>query len=365
LFKELSTPLIIAEAGVNHNGELNLALELVDIASEAGADFVKFQTFNVDSLTSTNTPLASYQEKSASTVSNQNELLASLELSFEDFRTILKHCEKKGIGFLSTAFDVKGLRFLIDELGIPMIKIASGDLTFGPLIFEASLSQLPMIVSTGMANLDEIQDALELIEFGLSIAKGEISKSEAPSKANRKALWESKKTHNVQDKVVLLHCTSQYPAPVESLNLRAIKTISENFSIPVGYSDHSINIGVSCAAIALGATVIEKHFTTDKSLPGPDHSASLDPAELHYFVNELRDTFASLGKPYKVCQEIEVDTRSVARRAIRVNKFLPEGETIALENLTFFRPDGRTSPMATWDVVGTVTGRLVEEGEEI
>ncbi len=365
MFKDISSPIIIAEAGVNHNGSLSLALELVDIASSAGADFVKFQTFNVASLTSTNTPLATYQETPLRDVESQNELLASLELSFDDFRVISEYCHQKDIGFLSTAFDLDALKFLIDELKIPIIKIASGDLTFGPLILEASKSQLPMIVSTGMADLDEIQDALELIEFGLTQAKGEISASQVPTKWARKALWQSKGDKYVQDKVVLLHCTSQYPAPAESLNLRALEIMAERFSIPVGYSDHSINIGISCAAIALGATVIEKHFTTDKSLPGPDHSSSLDATELHTFVRELRDAFTSLGQAEKMCQQIELDTRNVARRAIRAKTSLAKNALINLEDLTHFRPNGKSSPMSTWDIVGTSVEQAIEVGEEL
>jgi len=356
--------LIIAEAGVNHNGSLERALAMVDVAAEAGADIIKFQTFSADKLARQDAELAEYQKRSEADTRSQWELLKGLELAHDDFLAIRDRCDARGIGFLSTGFDLDELRFLIDELTIPMVKIASGDLTFAPMLFEAGRSGLPVILSTGMADLAEIGRALEFLAVGYAVEAGQLPADTVPVESARKQAAANEATQVIlRSHVTILHCTTQYPAGLSALNLRAMGTIAETYGLPVGYSDHSLGDLASTLAVGLGATVIEKHFTLDKDLDGPDHSASLDPAELVSFVERLRSVESALGSTVKACQPEESANRGVVRRSLVAARPIAAGETIAADDLECQRPaSGRTS-FDFWEVVGQPSPRDFAAGE--
>lgn len=362
----MPTPFVIAEAGVNHNGSLDRALELVDIAVEAGADAVKFQTFSASDLADAHADLAEYQRTSSDDSRTQLDLLRSLELTHEEFAAIRAHCDERGIPFLSTGFDVPELRFLVDELEIPIVKIASGDLTFAPLLVAAGETGLPTILSTGMADLDEIGRALRFLAFGYARFDGVIDAAARPTAEALETAWHARDDHReFAQTVTVLHCTTQYPASPESLNLRAMRTIAEEFGTRVGYSDHSLGSTASVIATTLGAAVIEKHFTADRSLPGPDHSASLDPDGLRAFVRDLRDVEVMLGSPVKECQPVEAGNRDVVRRSIFAARDIAEGATITEADLVCRRPaQGRTA-FDFWEVVGTTATRPHRAGEHV
>jgi N-acetylneuraminate synthase len=357
---------IIAEAGVNHNGSLTSALEMVDVAAEAGADVIKFQTFSADRLARRDASLAAYQRTSEMDERSQWDLLKGLELSHEEFRAVRERCDERGIAFLSTGFDLDELRFLIDELRIPLVKIASGDLTFAPLLVEAARSGLPTVLSTGMADLDEIGRALGFLAFGYALHDGGVDPDATPDADLRERLLADPGMKAVlARRVTVLHCTTQYPAPVESLNLRAMTTIAEAFELPVGYSDHSLGVTASTAAVALGAVVIEKHFTLDTTLEGPNHAASLDPDALRDFISALRDTETALGSPVKECQPVERANREVVRRSLVAARTIAAGATIAADDLECRRPASGRSAFEFWDVVGTTAARDYQAGDYV
>jgi N-acetylneuraminate synthase len=356
--------LIIAEAGVNHNGSLERALEMVDVAAAAGADVIKFQTFSADKLARKDAQLAEYQKTSAGDTRSQWDLLKGLELSHADFLAIRERCGERGIVFLSTGFDLEELHFLVDELSIPMVKIASGDLTFAPMLFDAGLTGLPIILSTGMADLAEIEKALGFIAVGVGVHSGLLPTGTVPTAVARREAWaDGSLRAMLSERVTILHCTTQYPAPLEILNLRAMTTIATAFGIPVGYSDHSLGGLASTVAVSLGATVIEKHFTLDKALDGPDHAASLDVTELNEFVARLRDVERTLGSAVKECQPEEISNRAAVRRSLVATRVITAGETIGAEDLKSRRPAAGRSSFDYWDVVGTVVHRDFAAGE--
>ena len=285
--------LIIAEAGVNHNGSLELALRLVDVAASAGADVVKFQTFKAEQLATVEAAKAEYQVANTHAAGSQLEMLRRLELSPADHDALLKRCSDRGIRFMSTAFDAQSLAFLAG-LGMPAIKIPSGDITCGPLLLQAARLRQPLIVSTGMSTLADIEQALGVIAFGLT------RDGEPTGRADFEAAYAGAEGRAaLQSHVTLLHCVTQYPAPPLSVNLRAMDTMAAAFGLPIGYSDHTAGIEVSIAAVARGARVIEKHFTLDRTLPGPDHAASLEPDELARMVTSIRNVEQALGSPIK------------------------------------------------------------------
>jgi sialic acid synthase SpsE len=356
--------LIIAEAGVNHNGSLERALEMVDVAATAGADVIKFQTFSADKLARRDAQLAQYQRTSDSDARGQWELLKGLELSRDEFFTIREHCRNRDIEFLSTGFGIDELDFLIEDLAIPMVKIASGDLTYAPMLFRAGRSGLPTILSTGMTDLAEIGRALRFIAAGYAVHDGLLPQQARPTAAVLEQSWNDPKIRELlSDRVTILHCTTEYPAPLEILNLRAMQTIAGEYGLPVGYSDHSLGDLASTIAVGLGATVIEKHFTLDKSLEGPDHAASLDAAELIAFVARLRDVEVALGSTIKACQPEELSNRAAVRRSLVVTRSLAAGETITEADLDAQRPASGRSSFEFWDVVGTKTARDYQAGD--
>jgi len=322
---------VIAEAGVNHNGELSLAKQLVDIAVDAGADAVKFQTFRAAQLASSSATKADYQKQTTSPAESQLEMLRRLELSEDGFREIQNHCRSRGIVFLSTAFDEHSVDFLAG-LDVPVLKIPSGEITNTPLLEQVAAKGKPVILSTGMATLAEIDQAMRCLN------------------------------HSGASQIALLQCVSEYPADVSSMNLRAMATLTDCFGVPVGLSDHSLGIEVSIAAVALGASIIEKHFTFDKSLPGPDHSASLEPAELKMLVTAIRNVEAALGDGIKQPTPEELRNAAVVRRSLVAAVDLEAGSSLERSKVAFKRPGTGISVQLLPDLLGRKLRRRVEAG---
>ncbi|MFM9872951.1 MAG: N-acetylneuraminate synthase [Fimbriimonadaceae bacterium] len=315
---------IIAEAGVNHNGSLENALKLIDIAAESGSDAVKFQTFRAEDLVTTSAPKAEYQQRATGNEQSQFEMLKALELSFSDFKALYDHCQSKGIEFMSTPFDENSSDEL-ERIGMTTFKIPSGELTNHPLIRHVALKQKPVILSTGMATLEEVNQAVEVL----------------------------RSTGNPD--IQLLHCVSDYPADPATVNLRAMQTMRERFQIPVGLSDHTLGIHIPIAAVAMGASCIEKHFTLDKSLPGPDHQASLDPQELNQMVRQIREVEAAFGNGVKNPTEAELKTALVARRSIVLARDLPANHALTPEDLILRRPGSGIPPAELPYLIGRTT----------
>lgn len=354
------TTTIIAEAGVNHNGSLVRALELVDRAAAAGADIVKFQTFRADALASANARKADYQQRAGDADENQLEMLRRLELSPEDHRRIMKRCAERGIRFLSSPFDSGSLHFLIDELGLGEIKLGSGELTNGPMLLEVGRQDVKVLLSTGMATLGEVEEALGVLAFAMA------SGSQTPSRANfARALAEPSAWMRLRDRVTLLHCTTEYPAPDAETNLRAMDTMAQAFGLPVGYSDHTEGLAIGLAAVARGARVLEKHFTLSRELPGPDHAASLEPDELAEFVRQTRRIEVALGSGVKQPGARELANRQIARKSVVATRALPARHRLAASDMAIKRPATGASPMCYWDLLGTRLDRDVVDDEPL
>jgi N-acetylneuraminate synthase len=338
--------LVIAEAGVNHNGSLEMALQLVDVAADAGADGGKFQSVRAVKLATAGAAKASYQVANTGDDGSQQAMLRKLEMSFDDHLALRERARQRGIRFMSTAFDVESLDFLA-TLDMPSLKIPSGDITYGPMLLRAARLRMPTIVSTGMSTLADVEAALGVLAFGLTQddeprGRADFDRAFA-SPAGQAALARY---------VTILHCVTEYPAPPESVNLRAMDTLAAAFGLPVGYSDHTLGLTVALAAVARGARVIEKHFTLDRSLPGPDHAASLTPEELKAMVEGIRTIESALGNGVKFPAAAEVANRPIARRSIVAASPIAKGETLRAEQLDFKRPGHGISPMAFWDLVG-------------
>jgi len=343
--------LVIAEAGVNHNGSLEMARRLIDAAADAGADLVKFQSFRAELLVTRRAEKAAYQVTNTGQDGDQLAMLKGLELSLEDTRAVVEHCRDRGIRFMSTAFDMPSLHFLAG-LDMPAVKIPSGDLTYGPMLLAAARLGRPLIVSTGMATLGEVDEALSVIAFGLT-RDGDPADRTALEAARFSAEGQAALEHAV----TLLHCTTQYPAPPKAVNLRAMDAMAEAFGLRVGYSDHTSGTAVSVAAVARGATVIEKHFTLDRTLPGPDHAASLEPAELASMIADVRTVEAALGSARKGPDAIEVPNRRIARRSLVAARPIAAGTKMVADDLTAKRPADGLCPMRRWDLIGRVADR--------
>ncbi len=338
----LSPCYIIAEAGVNHNGSEEMALQLVDAAVKAGADAVKFQTFRADKLVTYQARKAAYQVAQTGE-GEQFAMLKALELSEETHRHLAEYCAKKGIEFLSTPFDEESADFLI-SLGCRQLKIASGELTNTPLLRYLAGKGLPMILSTGMATLDEVVDAVSVIA------------------QEREAQGFSEPLAEV---LSLLHCTSNYPVALEDVNLRAMQTLADTFHLPVGYSDHTAGILVAPVARALGAVVFEKHLTLDRRLPGPDHIASLEPNEFAEMVSAIRDTDVLLGSADKVPTAPELEVRVAVRRSVTMAVNAPAGTVLSREMFTLMRPGDGVSPADLETIVGRVLNRTMQAGDTL
>ena len=348
--------LIIAEAGVNHNGSLDMALQLVDAAAEAGADLVKFQTFRAAELASQIAPKASYQKRSSDAGESQLDMLRRLELGQDAHRTLIDHCMTRGIGFLSTPFDQPSLDFLTRDLGLGLIKFGSGELTNAPLLLAGGRSGAKIILSTGMGTLSEVEEALGVLAYGMTGGT-------APCRANfASVLQDAAAWDLLRQRVTLLHCTTEYPAPVNETNLRVLETLRRAFTLDVGYSDHTPGNAVSFAAVALGATVIEKHFTLDRTLPGPDHAASLEPAELTSLVSGIRAIGLAMGTGIKQPGKAELANRVVARKSLIAARDLPAGHVLTEADMRAKRPGGGISAMEFWDAQGQTLSEAVAEG---
>jgi N-acetylneuraminate synthase len=343
--------LIIAEAGVNHNGSVEQALRLVEVAADAGADIVKFQTFKADKLATAKAAKAEYQVVNTNKAGSQLDMLRALELSLADHRIIAERARGRGIGFMSTAFDVESLAMLA-AFEMPAIKIPSGDVTSVDLLSRSARSGKPLIISTGMATLGEIEQALGVVAFGFITNRTPTSRMDLEdaynSDAGRCAL---------RDKVTLLHCVTEYPASPQTINLRAMTAMAAAFGLPVGYSDHATGIEIALAAVALGAVVIEKHFTLDRGLPGPDHNASLEPHELKQLVTSIRNIESALGSAVKGPGAQEMRNRAVARRSLVAARAIRKGDVLTPDMLAEKRPGTGLPPIEALRLVGCPAGR--------
>lgn len=328
--------LIIAEAGVNHNGDINLAKRLIDTAAAAGADFVKFQTFKADRQVTRSALKADYQSKLTDKAESQHEMLRRLELTEYMHHELIAHCKSRDIGFLSTGFDIQSVD-LLASLGQNYFKIPSGEITNLPYLRHIGSMGKAVIVSTGMATMDEIQAAIDVLN----------------------------KAGTLRTSITVLHCTTEYPAPMGEVNLRAMQSIQTACGVEVGYSDHTQGIEVAIAAVAMGATVIEKHFTLDRTLPGPDHQASLEPAELLAMVSAIRHIEVALGDGIKRPSLSEIKNMAVARKSLVASRLIKAGEKFSSENMTAKRPGTGVSPMRWDEIVGKTALRAYVEDELI
>lgn len=325
---------IIAEAGVNHNGDIDIAKRLVDVAEAAGANAVKFQTFVAENVVSRYAPKAEYQTRKTSSEENQLEMLRKLELSFDEFAELSRYCARKNIEFLSTAFDLDSIDFL-DSLKIKRWKIPSGEITNLPYLIKIAQLGKPIILSSGMSTLDDVRAGISVLqEYG----SGEIT---------------------------VLHCTAEYPAPYGDVNLRAMNTMQTDLNVPIGYSDHTRGIEIAIAAVALGATIIEKHFTLDRSMEGPDHRASLEPDELGTMIRAIRNVESAMGSGKKEPAQSERKNIAVVRKSIVAKTRITKGERFTAHNLTVKRPGSGISPMKWFEVIGRVAPRDFEQDELI
>ncbi|OZA19495.1 MAG: N-acetylneuraminate synthase [Rhodobacterales bacterium 17-64-5] len=346
--------IIIAEAGVNHNGDVDLALKLVDKAAEAGADFVKFQTFKASKLASGTAAKAAYQKSTTDAGESQLDMLRRLELPPAAHRVLIDRCAEKGISFLSTAFDLDSLAFLADDLGLKTLKLGSGELTNGPILLAAARSGMKLMLSTGMGSLSEVEEALGVIAFGLHREGAPTGRADFAETLLDPVVWVA-----LRDRVTLLHCTTEYPAAMADTNLRAIDTMRAAFGLLVGYSDHTEGNAMSIAAVARGATVIEKHFTLDRTMAGPDHAASVEPIELTQLVRDIRAVEAGLGNGIKQPSAAEVRNRPIVRKSVVAATYLPEGHVIGPEDITVKRSEAGVSAMGFWDCIGRRLTRSV------
>lgn len=326
--------IIIAEAGVNHNGSFELAKKMVDAAKEAGVDYVKFQTFNPKKLVSKYAEKAEYQKETTGSDETQLQMLQKLTLTEDNFLSLRDYCREVGIGFISTPFDLDSIAFL-EAFDMDFWKVPSGEVTNLPYLEAIARTKRKVVMSTGMCDMNEIQDAIEVLE------------------------------KNGTTEIILLHCNTQYPTPYEHVNLKAMNSIKDALHKEVGYSDHTQGIEVPIAAVAMGATVIEKHFTLDKNMEGPDHKASLNPSELQQMVVAIRNIEQAIGNGVKEPSSSEMANKGVARKSIVASRSIKQGEVFSEENLTTKRPGTGISPMKWYDVIGKVAPRDFSEDEII
>lgn len=333
---------IIAEAGVNHNGDRDLAMQLVDVAARCGADAVKFQTFSADKLTRKGTEKAEYQKRMTGD-GDQHAMLAKLEMSHELHHALVGRCAELGIEFMSTGFDEEAVDFLV-SVGIRRIKVPSGEITNLPFLTHMASKNLPMIVSTGMADMDEVKMSIATIK----------------QERDRLGL-----TVPLDQMVTILHCTSNYPAAALDVNLRAMLSMGTQTGMPIGYSDHTLGIAISSAAVAMGARVIEKHFTLDKTLPGPDHMASLEPGELQELVRSIREIEAAMGDGVKAPTTSELPVRALVRRSVTTVREIAAGSAISADDISLLRPGNGIEPAHMRAVIGRVANRNLVAGETL
>lgn len=351
---------IIAEAGVNHNGSFEMAKKLVKVAKEAGANAVKFQTFRAENLVTKEAMQAEYQVENLGESTSQFEMLKKLELSFDEFKSLKNYCDYIGIEFLSTPFDYDSVDFLVDKLQMQTVKIPSGELTNSPFIHYIATKQKSMIISTGMATIDEIHEALSFVAFGLARPSDDVIIDRVHS------FYKTDEAKDILQRfVTVLHCTTEYPAPIETINLKAMNQLSEELGLPIGFSDHSQGITIPIAAISMGAIVIEKHFTLDRALPGPDHVASLEPIELTAMINSIRQVESALGTGLKQPTLNEMKNRVAARKSIVAKVDIKQGEMLNMSNITIKRPGNGISPSKYWSLLGKKATKFYQKDEQI
>ena len=330
----MSKVKIIAEAGVNHNGDIIIAKKMIDFAKEAGADYIKFQTFIPENLVSKYAKKAEYQKITTASDESQLQMLRKLMLSKNEFIELSDYCKATSIGFISTPFDLESVGFL-NSFNMDFWKVPSGEITNLPYLVEIAKTGKPIILSTGMSNLDEIDEAISVLK------------------------------DNGAGKITLLHCNTQYPTPMEDVNLNAMLTLKDRYNCDVGYSDHTLGIEVPIAAVALGAMVIEKHFTLDRNMEGPDHKASLEPNEFKSMVSAIRNIEKALGTGNKVASPSEIENKDIARKSIVASRMIKKGEVFTKDNITTKRPGSGISPMRWYNVIGAVAKRDFQEDELI
>jgi N,N'-diacetyllegionaminate synthase len=327
---------IIAEAGVNHNGSIEIAKKMIEVAKQCGADAIKFQTFKAEKVISKYAPKAEYQKQTTGEANSQLEMVKKLELSFDDFIALKEYCDKLNIMFLSTPFDFESIDFL-NSLGLEIFKIPSGEITNLPYLEKIGRLRKKIILSTGMADLGEIEDALDIL-----INNG-----------------------TRREDITVLHCNTEYPTPYEDVNLFAMLTIKEAFKVKVGYSDHTLGIEIPIAAVALGASIIEKHFTLNKKMKGPDHKASLEPHELKTMITYIRNIEKAFGNGIKKASSSELKNKSISRKSIVTSKNVNKGEIFTEDNITVKRPGTGISPMKWYEVLGKVVTKDYKEDDII
>ncbi len=355
-----SSTYIIAEIGVNHDGEIAKALELVEAVADSGADAVKIQTFTAETLVSADAPKAAYQLVTTSGEESQYEMLKRLELSREDHWVVKEAAKRLGLGFLSTPYDRESLRFLVDELGVDQVKIASSDLTNLPLLLEAGRSGRTVILSTGMATLDEIRRALATLAFG---ATRPID--ERPMRASLTDTVSPAAREYLDSSVVLMQCTSQYPAPASEANLRSIATLRDLFGVSVGYSDHTVGVTSAVMSVAYGSSTYEKHFTLDRTAAGPDHSASIEPEDFRALVALIREAETCRGSGVKEPSPSEQPNRFPMRKSLMAARAISAGAVITEADIALMRPEIGDTPDHYWEWLDRESPRAFAQGEPL
>jgi N-acetylneuraminate synthase len=355
--------IIIAEAGVNHNGDEKLAMSLIDAAVNAGADIVKFQTFKADKLATPSAKQAQYQTLNIGKDESQYQMLSRLELSFTAHKRLQQYCLSKGISYLSTAFDFESLSFLVEELGLTTLKIPSGELTNAPFVLAHARTGAKLIVSTGMADMPEVQQALGVIALGLLQSQGELLSLLPETSSFQQAMNMASGQQLLREHVTLLHCTTEYPANPAEVNLNAMDSLSHECGLEVGYSDHTAGIEIPIAAVAKGAVLIEKHFTLDRNLPGPDHKASLEPVELSAMVKGIRLIELALGDGVKKPSAVEKNNAAIARKSLVASGNIKKGQALSEDNVAIMRPGDGMSPYRYWSLLGEPASQDYQHGE--
>ncbi|MBR1130057.1 N-acetylneuraminate synthase [Bradyrhizobium iriomotense] len=351
--------LIIAEAGVNHSGSLDTALALVDAAADAGADVVKFQTFTADAVAGRSASKARYQQRTTGAGESQHAMLQRLELPHAAHHTLVARATQRGIEFLSTPFDPVSLSFLL-SLNLPRIKFSSGDLTNAPLLHSAARAGSRLIVSTGMATLGEVEEALGVLAHGYS------NSDEPPGIPAFRAAWRDPAARTqLSQRVSLLHCTTEYPCPPDDVNLAAMAAMRAAFQIPVGYSDHTEGIEISLAAVALGASIIEKHLTLDRKAEGPDHAASLEPDDFARMVRAIRRIEGAIGDGVKTPRPSEIGNIPIARKSLVAARALQVGDVLGPDDVASKRPGSGRSPIEYWSLLGTKVSHPHDEEDPL
>lgn len=352
---------IIAEAGVNHNGSIETAKKLIDVAKDCGASAIKFQTYKTEKIVVRDAQKADYQIRNTNTADeSQFQMLKKLELSYDDFTELHNYCKTKSIDFMSSPFDLESLDFLTDKLRLNNIKIGSGEITNGPLLLSLARKKVNIIFSTGMSYLNEIEEAIKLIAFGFKYETGYPTQEKTAE-----AFGDSRVLEQLKERISVLHCTSEYPAPYDEINLKVMEQLSQLYGVQIGYSDHTKGIHIPIAAVALGAKIIEKHITLDKSMEGPDHLASIDPKELKEMVSGIRQVEQALGQNTKTVTMAEKSNRLIARKSIVACKPISKGAVFTEDLLTSMRPGDGRSPMEIWNLIGSVAECDYKEGEKI